>query len=260
MEAGKVCAVTGGANGIGRAMVEAFHGGGAYVAFMDTDGRAGRQLVRRLGEERLLFFHGDAAEETALRGFAEALLLRFRRADYLVNNACVSRRGILSGCSYADFDYVLRLGVAAPYYLTMLLLDSFAPGAAIVNIASSRAFQSQADTESYTAAKGGILSLTHALAVSLAGRVRVNAVCPGWIETAAYHGDGGPVAHSPADDAQQPAGRVGEPKDIVDAVDFLLGGGAGFITGAALTVDGGMTRRMIYHGDEGWTYRPGSES
>jgi NAD(P)-dependent dehydrogenase (short-subunit alcohol dehydrogenase family) len=252
----KVCVVTGGANGIGRALVYGLLREGAYVAFADTDKEAGGRIAAE-NPARTLFLHGDIAQQPALDAFARAVLGRFARVDCLVNNACVTRRGLLSGCTFEQFDYVMRLGVAAPYELTRLFMHSFGPDAAIVNIASSRAFMSQADTESYSAAKGGILALTHAMAVSLCGRARVNAVCPGWIETAAYQGDGtGTAVHSEADKLQHPTGRVGEPKDIVDSVLFLLSPRAGFITGASLTVDGGMTKNMIYHGDGGWTFNP----
>lgn len=252
----KVCVITGGANGIGRALVQAFLNAGALVAFMDTDAESGARLAAQ-APSRTLFYHGDAAEEAALTGFASAVLARFSRVDCLIHNACVNRGGLRSGCTWEDFNYVLRLGVTASYQLTRLFENAFAPGAAIVNISSSRAFQSQADTESYTAAKGGISALTHALAMSLSGRVRVNTICPGWIETAAFHGDGTKKAvHSEADNLQHPAGRVGTPQDIVDAAMFLLSEEAGFITGASLTVDGGMTKKMIYHGDENWTFAP----
>ncbi len=251
----KVVVITGGANGIGRALCEAFLNAGAFVACMDTDKDAGEHLAAR-HQDRLLFFAGDAAEEHDLKRFSDAVLKKHGGVDYLVNNACVSKRGLLSDCSFEDFTYVLRLGVTGPYYLSLLFKDAFRKNAAIVNIASSRAFQSQMDTESYTAAKGGILSLTHALAMSLCGRVRVNAICPGWIDTGAFHGEGnGPAVFSEPDRLQHAVSRVGDPKDIVEAALFLLSEHAGFITGTSLTVDGGMTKRMIYHGDEGWNYQ-----
>jgi NAD(P)-dependent dehydrogenase (short-subunit alcohol dehydrogenase family) len=157
---------------------------------------------------------------------------------------------------------VLDVGVTAPYLLTSLLLPLFQPGASVVNIASTRAFQSQADTESYSAAKGGILALTHALAVSLAHRVRVNAVSPGWIDTTAWQGmpvktgGGNLPALSLADAAQHPANRVGQPADIVRTVMYLCHPDNSFVTGQNLTVDGGMSVQMVYHGDEGWRYVP----
>ena len=135
--------------------------------------------------------------------------------------------------------------MAAPFYLTKLLLPHFAPGAAIVNISSTRDRMSQPQTESYTAAKGGIAALTHALAVSLAGRVRVNSISPGWIDTA-YTVYEGPDA------TQQPAGRVGNPLDVANLALYLCSDMAGFITGENICVDGGMTKQMIYHNDWGW--------
>ena len=140
----------------------------------------------------------------------------------------------------------MRVGVTAPFYLTKLFALHFAPGAAIVNISSSRDRMSQPQTESYTAAKGGISALTHALAVSLAGRVRVNSISPGWIDTD-YTVYKGPDAY------QQPAGRVGNPLDIANMVLYLCSDKAGFITGENICIDGGMTRQMIYHNDFGWT-------
>jgi len=135
--------------------------------------------------------------------------------------------------------------VTAPFYLTKLFMPYFTKGSSIVNIASSRNRMSQPQTESYTAAKGGISSLTHALAVSLSGKVRVNSVSPGWIDTS-YNEYEGPDAY------QQPVGRVGNPLDIANIVLFLCSEKAGFITGEDICVDGGMTKVMIYHGDNGW--------
>ncbi len=235
---GKVAVVTGGANGIGRCIAEAFSSEGAKVAAIDKDAK---------GANCDLFFHGDIAEEEALKAFANEIAAQFGGVDYLINNACVSRGGILSGCGYDGFLYVQRVGVVAPYMLAKLLLPLFNPGAAICNIASTRASMSQADTESYTAAKGGISALTRALAVSLAGSVRVNCVSPGWIDTT-----GG--SFSREDHVQHPAGRIGTPEDIARAVLFLCGEESGFITGENITVDGGMTKLMVYHNDHGWSY------
>ena len=148
-------------------------------------------------------------------------------------------------CTYEEFQYALSVGVTAPFYLSKLFAAHFAPGGVIINISSSRDRMSQPQTESYTAAKGGIAALTHALAVSLAGRVRVNSISPGWIDTA-YRVYEGPDA------TQQPAGRVGNPMDIAHMVLFLCSDKAGFITGENICIDGGMTRQMIYHGDWGW--------
>ncbi len=236
----KTAVITGGANGIGRCIAEAFMSEGAKVAVIDMDEK---------GAPCDLFFHGDIADEKTLVAFAGEVVTRFGTADYLINNACLSKGGILSGCEYEDFLYVQRVGVAAPYLLTKLLLPHFSPSASIVNISSTRAGMSQPDTESYTAAKGGISALTHALAISLAGRVRVNSISPGWIDTT--------EGSFPTEDhAQHPAGRVGQPSDIARVVLFLCSEDSAFITGENITVDGGMTKLMVYHNDHGWKYDP----
>ena len=176
---------------------------------------------------------------------------------FLEKHASVDREGILSGCCYDDFTYVLQLGVVAPYMLSSLFMPAFGEGAAIVNISSTRAFMSQADTESYSAAKGGIAALTRSLAVSLAGKARVNAISPGWIDTGAFQDEERYFPdHSLPDRKQHPAGRVGVPEDIASLAMYLCGPEAGFITGQDIPVDGGMTARMIYHDDEGWSFKP----
>lgn len=230
----KVVVVTGGARGIGKTIVSEFEKAGASVCVID-------QLPNP-------YFTGDLADEKVLENFAEKVLAEYGHVDCLINNAMKSMGGI-KNCSYEDFNYALRVGVTAPYYLTKLFMDSFAPGASIVNISSSRDRMSQVNTESYTAAKGGISALTHALAVSLSGKVRVNSVSPGWIDTdfTEYKGP---------DALQHPAGRVGNPLDIANMVLFLCSDKAGFITGENICIDGGMTKQMIYHNDYGWKYEP----
>ena len=225
----KVAVVTGGAKGIGRAIVQDFEKEGAAVCIIDLLPNG--------------YYVGDLADQAVLEDFAQKVLRDYGHVDYLVNNALPLMKG-LDTCSYAEFDYALRVGVAAPFYLTKLFAPHFAPGGAIVNISSSRDRMSQPQTESYTAAKGGIAALTHALAVSLAGRVRVNSISPGWIDTA-YTVYEGPDA------VQQPAGRVGNPMDIAHMVLYLCSDKAGFITGENICIDGGMTRQMIYHNDFG---------
>jgi len=251
----KHAVVTGGANGIGRCIAERFLEAGAFVAVIDTDGQAGAILQRRY--EKLTFYRGDIAEQQDLKQFT--YMFKYP-VSFIINNACVSRKGLLSGCSWDDFEYVQRVGVTAPYSLVNILLknDMLAEDASIVNIASTRALQSQDDTESYSAAKGGILALTHALSVSLAGRARVNAISPGWIETGAYHGDGSVPKHSAADKIQHPVGRVGKPEDIAEMVMFLCDNSrTGFITGENIVIDGGMSKLMVYHGDRGWQFNDG---
>ena len=227
----KVAVVTGGANGIGKCIAETFIKNGAQVCVIDkTEGD---------------HFVGDISDKAVLERFAEQVISRHGHIDFLINNALPLMKGI-DECSYEDFQYALAVGVTAPFYLTKLFAPHFNKGGCIINISSSRDRMSQPQTESYTAAKGGIAALTHALAVSLAGKVRVNSISPGWIDTS-YKVYDGPDAY------QQPAGRVGTPTDIAEAVMFLCSDKAGFITGENLCIDGGMTKLMIYHGDNGWT-------
>ena len=228
--AGKVAVVTGGAHGIGKAIAEAFQSEGAAVEIIDI--APGGHYV------------GDISQKETLESFTQAVLDRHGHIDFLINNALPLMKGI-DACTYEEFQYALSVGVTAPFYLSKLFAPHFAPGGVIINISSSRDRMSQPQTESYTAAKGGIAALTHALAVSLAGRVRVNSISPGWIDTA-YRAYEGPDA------TQQPAGRVGNPMDIAHMVLFLCSDKAGFITGENICIDGGMTRQMIYHGDWGW--------
>jgi NAD(P)-dependent dehydrogenase (short-subunit alcohol dehydrogenase family) len=230
----KVAVVTGGAQGIGKAICNAFIKQGVIVCPIDLQNND--------------YFVGDIADEEVLRQFALKVISDYGTIDYLINNACVSRGG-LNTCSYDDFNYVLRVGITAPFFLTQLFSDHFNEQASIINISSTRHIMSQADTESYTAAKGGITALTHAMAVTLAGKVRINSISPGWIDTTNTKFKG-------ADASQHPVGRVGNPSDVVNAVMFLCDPKSSFITGQNITVDGGMTKQMVYHNDFGWDYRP----
>ena len=191
---------------------------------------------------------GDIGDETVLRLFAEKVIAEYGRVDCLINNAPPLFKGIRE-CTYDEFNYALRVGVSRAFLLTQLFMPYFAPGASVINISSSRDRMSQPQSESYAAAKGGISALTHALAVSLAGKVRVNSISPGWIDTnyTVYEG---------ADAVQQSAGRVGNPRDIAHMVLFLCSEKAGFITGENICIDGGQTRLIVYHNDFGWTYQP----
>lgn len=232
---GRTAVITGGCHGIGRACAEAFRKEGAGVFVIDLSPDAD--------------FTGDIGKKEDLEAFADLVIRESGGADFLVNNAPPLMKGIES-CSYEDFQKALSVGVTAPFYLTKLLMPYFRPGASVVNISSSRDRMSMPGTESYTAAKGGISALTHAMAVSLAGRARVNSISPGWIDT---YG----TAYSGPDALQQSVGRVGRPEDIAEAVLFLCSDRAGFITGENICIDGGMTRLMIYHDEHGWTYDPG---
>ena len=227
----KVVVVTGGARGIGKCICESFERLGAKVAVIDILENS--------------YFTGDLSDRSTLEVFADKVISDFGKVDFLINNAAPKNCGI-SSASYEDFEYALKVGVTAPFYLSKLFAPHFAKGASIVNISSSRDRMSQPETESYTAAKGGIAALTHALAVSFSGKVRVNSISPGWI-------DNNYTAYEGADATQQPAGRVGNPPDIANMVLYLCSDMAGFITGENICIDGGMTKQMIYHGDHGWT-------
>ena len=227
----KIAVITGGARGIGKCIAEQFEAAGATVCVIDILDNS--------------YFVGDLSDKATLERFAEKVIRDYGRVDYLINNAAPKSCGITEA-TYEDFEYAQRVGVTAPFYLSKLFTPYFEKGASIVNISSSRDRMSQPETESYTAAKGGIAALTHALAVSLAGKVRVNSISPGWIDNS-YTVYGG------ADAIQQPAGRVGNPLDIANMVLYLCSDMAGFITGENICIDGGMTKQMIYHGDFGWT-------
>lgn len=230
----KVIVITGGAHGIGLCAAEEFRKNGAHVCVIDCI--EGNHYV------------GDIADKSTLEDFARTVIDQHGQIDVLVNNAPPSFIGI-DECSYEQFQRSLAIGVTAPFYLSKLFAPYFSKGASIINISSSRDRMSQPQSESYTAAKGGISALTHALAVSFAGRVRVNSISPGWIDTA-YTVYAGPDA------TQQPVGRVGNPLDIANMILFLASEKAGFITGENICIDGGQTRLMIYHGDYGWTLNP----
>ena len=226
----KVIVVTGGAQGIGRCCAECFEREGATVHVIDVkDGP---------------WFVGDLSDKATLERFAADVIAKSGRVDILVNNAMPLFKGI-DECTYEEFTYAQAVGVIAPFYLAKLFKEHFAKGASIINISSSRDRMSQPQSESYTAAKGGIAALTHALAASLAGRVRVNSISPGWIDTTGKTYDG-------PDASQHFAGRVGNPLDIANMVLYLASDKAGFITGENICIDGGMTRNMIYHNDFGW--------
>ena len=227
---GKIAVITGGAHGIGKCIAEEFEKRGAVPCIID----------KTPGD----YYVGDLSDRKTLEDFVKQVISKYGHIDYLINNALPLMKGI-DLCSYEEFQYALSVGVTAPFYLSKLFSPYFAEGASIINISSSRDRMSQRQTESYSAAKGGIAALTHAMAISFAGRVRVNSISPGWIEV---NGE----SHSGPDAVQQPVGRVGEPVDIANMVLFLCSDKAGFITGENICIDGGMTRQMIYHGDNGW--------
>lgn len=251
----KTAVVTGGGQGIGKAIVQAFSHHEANVVIADKDEEAGREVIDWLTAkggkgENLHFVKCDVSDETAVKKLMEEANQRFGRIDYLVNNAGLSKFTPFLEMDGASWDEVLNTNLrgaflcsryAAPY------LKAHHKGV-IINIASTRALMSEPDSEAYAASKGGLLALTHALAVSLGPEVRVNSISPGWIEVRHWKKKAKrqEVQHSKEENEQHPAGRVGEPEDIGRAVVFLCSGEAGFITGENITIDGGMSHKMIY--------------
>lgn len=237
----KKVVITGGSKGIGKEIMQAFKKRGSRIAVIDKDD---------IKIECDVFYKGDISEEENLIKFSNRVIEKFGKIDYLINNACLSKKGLMSNCSFDDFNYVLKVGITAPYFLTKLFIGHFNQNAAIVNISSTRAFMSQPDTESYSAAKGGISGLTHAMAISLSGKVRVNSVSPGWIDTSEDNDNWGEP-----DQKQHPVKRIGKVQDISHIVLFLCSEKSSFINGENITVDGGMSKLMIYHNDHGWEYK-----
>jgi NAD(P)-dependent dehydrogenase (short-subunit alcohol dehydrogenase family) len=247
---GRVAVITGGARGIGRGTAQAFLTAGYRVVIADWDGKAGQEAVGVLaGAERVRFVETDVASEKAVERLVETTLTEFGVLDVLINNAGIMVRAPLTELTLETWQKVLAVNLTGP----MLCARTAAPhlrkrGGAIVNIASTRALMSEPDTEAYSASKGGLLALTHALSVSLGPEIRVNAISPGWIDVGPYQKEGArlEVVPSAADHRQHPAGRVGTPGDVANLALFLADPGNGFITGQNFVVDGGMTKKMIY--------------
>lgn len=248
----KVVIVTGGAQGIGMAISEAFAKQGAIVILADLDEEAGVEHEATLvsSGHQALFIKMDVAVESDVQRMADHVLDRFGRMDVIVNNAGVGASGTLLTRPMEEWDRILNVNLRGPYmmakYCAIALMQAN-PGV-ILNIASTRALMSEAHTEPYSASKGGILALTHSLAVSLGPNIRVNAISPGWVEVSDWKKSTQRVSpmHRPEDLNQHPVGRVGKPTDIADACVFLASQEASFITGTNLVVDGGMTVNMIY--------------
>ncbi|MGE5240256.1 MAG: SDR family oxidoreductase [Bacteroidota bacterium] len=246
----KIALVTGGAQGIGKAIAQRFLRDGMRVALLDADEEAGRETeteLRALGE--VSFLPVDIADEDHVIEAMNRIVDGFGGLDVLVNNAGVSRNKPVTELTLAEWNRVIGVNLTGAFLCVKhAAAHLLRRRGAIVNIASTRALMSEANTEAYSASKGGLVALTHALAVSLGPEVRVNCVSPGWIDVSAWKKSrlAGQAALSDADHKQHPAGRVGKPEDIAALVAWLVSGEAGFVTGANYVVDGGMTRKMIY--------------
>ncbi len=268
MDPRKVALVTGAGQGIGKAIAQRMLRDGWAVLIAEIDEEAGRETVEEyqaLGPLR--FQRTNVADEYQVRAAVEAALATFGRLDALINNAGIGHTVPLAELTLADWNHVLGVNLSGAF----LCAKHAAPHlrktrGAIVNIASTRAFMSEPNTEAYAASKGGLVALTHALAASLGPEVRVNCVSPGWIDVSAWKkkrvADGNEARAarqgrrgcgfarqatlSEADHAQHLAGRVGRPGDVAACVAYLVSEEAGFVTGANFMLDGGMTRKMIY--------------
>ncbi|WDM02823.1 glucose 1-dehydrogenase [Alicyclobacillus cycloheptanicus] len=250
--ADKVVIVTGGAQGIGAAVSAAFGRARAAVVIADVDEEAGREHLLRLqaAGTRAMFVRTDVSAEVDVKRLVDEVLRSFGRIDVLVNNAGVFDTKSILERTVEEWDRIISINLRGPYMMAKYCAPALMqanPGV-IINMASTRALMSEPNTEPYSASKGGIVALTHALAVSLGPKVRVNAISPGWIEVRDYQKSSKrerPV-HTPGDLAQHPVGRVGNPEDIAELCLYLASPRAGFMTGTNLVVDGGMTRKMIY--------------
>ncbi|HYA06896.1 MAG TPA: SDR family oxidoreductase [Xanthobacteraceae bacterium] len=235
-----VALITGGANGIGRAIARHLLATGWNVGIIDLPGSGLRRAFPRRRD--ILAVEGDVRDQAAVAAAVDALTQKFGRLDAVVSNAGIMIRKPIRRLTPAEWHRVIDTNLTATFLLARAAAKPLrAARGAIVTIASTRALMSEPNTEAYAASKGGLVALTHALAVSLGPAVRVNCVSPGWIETKDYAG------LRRTDHAQHPVGRVGKPQDIAELVGFLLDAErSGFVTGANFVVDGGMTRKMIY--------------
>lgn len=248
---GKVVLVTGGGQGIGKAVVLRLLESGARAVIAEADAEAGREAEAELkANGPVLFVETDVAREADVRHAVDEAEARFGGLDGLVNNAGIMIRKPVTELSLDEWRRVLDTNLTAQFLFAKYAAAALkARTGAIVNVASTRALMSEPDTESYSASKGGIVALTHALAASLGPDVRVNCVSPGWIDVSAWKKSSRREAAAlhPEDHAQHPAGRVGRPEDVAALVVYLLDPDlSGFVTGANFVVDGGMTRKMIY--------------
>lgn len=250
MKKNEVAFITGGGQGIGKGIALAFLKKDIAVVIADSDEKAGEETVKEfsaIGE--IDFVHTDVSNEKSVMHAIKFIQDKHSQLNYLINNAGIMIRKSIEKLSLDEWNHVLGVNLTGAFlcakYAAPLLRKQ---KGSIVNIASTRAFMSEPDTESYSASKGGIFALTHALAISLGSDVRVNSISPGWIEVAEWKksSERHEAKHSKADCEQHPVGRVGKPEDIASLVMYLISEEAGFITGSNFMVDGGMTKKMIY--------------
>lgn len=244
----KTVIVTGGGQGIGLCIAKVFLEAGARAVLAEIQTDLESRALTFLNSSEVLFVQTDVADESSVERMVRRALERFGRIDFLINNAAIGRTVPAGELGYETWRRVIDVNLSGAFLCAKHTASALKETrGAIVNIASTRALMSEANTEAYSASKGGLVALTHALAISLGPAVRVNCISPGWIDTAGYlHGAPSPWVIRPEDHAQHPAGRVGRPEDIAHMVLYLCSQQAQFITGQNFVIDGGMTRKMIY--------------
>jgi NAD(P)-dependent dehydrogenase (short-subunit alcohol dehydrogenase family) len=246
----RLAVVTGGGQGIGKATAMAFVRAGYAVLIVEVDGEAAREVIQEPWARRWVrVVRADVSREPSVKAMVRAALEWRGRIDVLVNNAGISCGRPVTDLSLAQWNRVLGVNLTGVFLCAKHAAPHLAEvNGTIVNLSSTRALMSEPNTEAYSASKGGVVALTHALAVSLGPRVRVNCICPGWIEVGAWKKKARrqEAVLSEQDHRQHPVGRVGRPEDVASLVLYLAGPESGFMTGAVVPVDGGMTRKMIY--------------
>lgn len=249
-ENGKIALVTGGAQGIGKGIVTRLVADGMQVVIADIDAEAVEETISELWP-LVSGFTVDVSDEPAVAGLLGSISGRFGRLDALITCAGIATPEAVP-VERIELDYWNRM-LAVNLTGTFLCCKHAVPllrscNGAIVTIASTRALQSEPDTVAYSASKGGVVALTHSLAISLGPEIRVNCISPGWIAVDDWRKSDQrtPPAVSGSDHAQHPVGRVGRPEDVAGLAAYLISSEAGFVTGQNFVVDGGMTRKMIY--------------
>lgn len=250
---GKIVVITGSGQGIGQCMALAYAAQGGIVIIAEVDEEAGKEtkaLIEAAGGE-CFFVPTDVSNESSIKQMVNQVVERYGKIDVLVNNAAIQSTGendTLLTRPVEAFERIMRVNVTGAYMCAKYCVSYMPEGSSILNIVSTRALMSEPHTEPYSASKGALLALTHSLANSLAHKVRVNAISPGWINVSDWKKkkDRKFIGITAEEHAQHLVGRVGVPQDVAEAALFLTGKGAGFITGSHLVVDGGMTVKMIY--------------
>lgn len=243
----KVVIITGGGQGIGKVTAGHLSAEGWQVAILETDTEAGRETASAIAG--LLFLACDITQEAAVQASVEAVIERYGRIDALVNNAGFGINKPIAELSLREWNRVIGTNLTGAFLCSKYCAPHLKESrGAIVNIASTRAYMSEPHTEAYSASKGGLLALTHALAMSLGPEVRVNSISPGWIDVTGHQKSSQrkDITWSREDHEQHPVGRIGRPEDIAGMAAYLLSDKAGFITGQDFVIDGGMTKKMIY--------------